>query len=148
MATAHLIVSALLRSEGRILLVREQGPHDPEPCWMLPGGRVEAGESLLEALGRELREETGLELTGDPRLAFVAHVLNADEGYVAFTFTCRADGAPAPDDPDGYILEVDWVEETEALRRLGHVPWYDPAPLRRHLAGDLGAAPVSVVDRR
>ncbi len=71
MATAHLIVSALLRREVRVLLVREQGPDDPEACWMLPGGRVEAGESLLEALGRELREETGLELAGDPTLVSV-----------------------------------------------------------------------------
>lgn len=148
MATAHLIVSALLHREGRILLVREQGPVDAEPCWMLPGGRVEAGESLLETLARELAEETGLRMIGDPVLAFVAHVLTDDDGYVAFTFTCDADGVLGPDDPDDYILEVAWVDEAEALRRLEDVPWYDPGPLRRHLSGANGGAPVSVVDRR
>lgn len=148
MATAHLIVSALLRRDGRILLVREIAPHDPEPCWMLPGGKVEAGESLVEALGRDLREDTGLRLAGDSSVAFVAHVLNAADAYVAFTFSCQADGPLAFDDPDGYILDVAWVAETEAVRRLERVAWYDAAPLRRHLAGELGGAPVSVVDRR
>ncbi len=148
MATAHLIVSALVRRNGRIVLVHEVGPDDSEPCWMLPGGKVEAGESLLEALDRELREETGLRLAGDPSVAFVAHVLSAGDACVAFTFSCLANGALTPDDPDGYILDVAWVEEAEALQRLERVAWYDVAPLRRHLAGELGGAPVSVVDRR
>jgi hypothetical protein len=37
MATAHLVVSAMVRRDGRVLLVREIGPGDPEPCWMLRG---------------------------------------------------------------------------------------------------------------
>ena len=51
-------VSAILRWRGRILLCRhEKGNGD---VWLLPGGGVQAGESLLEALQRELWEETGL----------------------------------------------------------------------------------------
>jgi 8-oxo-dGTP diphosphatase len=51
-------VSAILRREGRILLVRHE-KHGRE-YWLLPGGGVSVGESLVEALRRELAEEVGL----------------------------------------------------------------------------------------
>ncbi len=51
-------VSAILRWNGRVLLCRHEKP-DKE-YWLLPGGGVEAGESLLEALVRELKEEIGI----------------------------------------------------------------------------------------
>ena len=51
-------VSAILRWRGRILLLRhEKGGNE---VWLLPGGGVRGGESLLRALQRELWEETGL----------------------------------------------------------------------------------------
>ena len=52
-------VSGMLWHDDRLLLVRQGRPSSPR--WMLPGGGVEAGESLTYALERELREEVGLE---------------------------------------------------------------------------------------
>jgi len=52
-------VSAILRWQGRVLLCRQEKP-DKE-YWLLPGGGVDGGESLIEALRRELREELGIE---------------------------------------------------------------------------------------
>jgi 8-oxo-dGTP diphosphatase len=52
-------VSAILRWQGRILLCRQAKP-DKE-YWLLPGGGVDGGETLIEALRRELREELGVE---------------------------------------------------------------------------------------
>jgi ADP-ribose pyrophosphatase YjhB (NUDIX family) len=52
-------VSALLRWRDRILLCRhEKGEKE---YWLLPGGGVEAGETLIQALHRELHEEIGIE---------------------------------------------------------------------------------------
>lgn len=51
-------VSAILRWEGRILLLRHE--KDGHEVWLLPGGGVRVGESLITALQRELWEETGL----------------------------------------------------------------------------------------
>jgi ADP-ribose pyrophosphatase YjhB (NUDIX family) len=51
-------------AQGRIFLVK----HSYMPGWHLPGGGVEPGESLLTALGREMREEGNIELIGAPDL--------------------------------------------------------------------------------
>jgi ADP-ribose pyrophosphatase YjhB (NUDIX family) len=56
-------VSAILRWRGRILLIRHE--KGGEEVWLLPGGGVRTGESLLRALQRELREETGLHGIGE-----------------------------------------------------------------------------------
>jgi 8-oxo-dGTP diphosphatase len=51
-------VSAILRREDRILLCRHEKPG--QQYWLLPGGGVNLGESLADALQRELDEELGL----------------------------------------------------------------------------------------
>src|ERR687883_2083332 len=52
-------VGAVAARDGALLLVRHQKP-DRDPYWVLPGGRLEPGESIPECAGRELAEETGL----------------------------------------------------------------------------------------
>jgi ADP-ribose pyrophosphatase len=52
-------VGAIVMRDGRILLVR-RGQPPSEGLWAIPGGRVELGETLQEAAGREIKEETGL----------------------------------------------------------------------------------------
>ncbi|MBX3177185.1 MAG: NUDIX hydrolase [Candidatus Hydrogenedentes bacterium] len=52
-------VAAIIVEDGRILLVRHQ--KDGQSYWMLPGGGVDYGETLAEALRRELREELNIE---------------------------------------------------------------------------------------
>jgi 8-oxo-dGTP diphosphatase len=74
-------VSAILRRENRVLLVRQEKPG--REYWLLPGGGVNAGESLVDALRRELAEEVGL----DEDLVF--------EGPVAIADSIAPPGAPA-----------------------------------------------------
>jgi ADP-ribose pyrophosphatase YjhB (NUDIX family) len=57
----HLAVSAAIIRDGKVLIVRRARP-PARGVFTLPGGGVEAGETLQEAVIREVREETALEV--------------------------------------------------------------------------------------
>lgn len=64
---------AVVRRQGSILMVQNRRRIGGREVmtWDLPGGQVEPGELLAEALARELREETGLEAASAPQFLFV-----------------------------------------------------------------------------
>ena len=58
-AEPRIRVSAILSWKGRVLLCRHEKPG--KEYWLLPGGGVNGGESLVDALHRELAEEIGID---------------------------------------------------------------------------------------
>lgn len=78
-------VGAVVLHEDAVLLVR-RGQPPLQGRWTLPGGRIELGERAEEALRRELREETGLEVEV-LRLLDVVELIERDEaGEVSFHY--------------------------------------------------------------
>ena len=93
--------------EGRILVVKPTYTRD----WMLPGGRVERGETPHAAAIRETREETGLEVTLE-RLLLVDARRARDTSFI---FAGRVTGGEL--EPQlGEIAEVGWLGREEIAR--------------------------------
>jgi 8-oxo-dGTP diphosphatase len=105
-----LAVSAAVFRDGRVLIAHRTRP--PQ-LWSLPGGAVEAGETLIEAAARELREETGVEAEF---LGYAGHrevILRDQAGavtghYVVLAFAARWRAGEAKPGPEA--LEVRWIE--------------------------------------
>ena len=86
----------VIDGQGRIFLVK----HSYVSGWHLPGGGVEAGETLVEAAARELREEGNIELTAPPRLHGIFFNSRASRRDHVALFVVRAFrqvAAPVPD---------------------------------------------------
>ena len=85
----------VVNGEGRVFLIQ----HTYVSGWHLPGGGVEAGETFLEALKRELMEEGRIELAAEPvlhGLFFNGHVSRRDHVAVYVVRQFRQDRLPAP----------------------------------------------------
>jgi len=120
------IAAGILRSGSHILLVQQQGKSDPLPSWAFPGGMVEDGELLTEALIREIGEETGLEVLQVGKLAYVTQMDNPIENTQSFAFVfwvAEWSGILKIDDPDGTILKAEFTPIKEAIRHLQENPW-------------------------
>ena len=112
----ELCVGAIAIDEGRLLMVR-RGRGAAAGRWSLPGGRVEHGELLAEAVLRELREETSLEAVCD-RLVGWAELIDPEgaEGahYVVLDFAVTVLDAAEPVAGDD-AAEAAWVDLDEVV---------------------------------
>lgn len=109
-------VGAVALSQGSILLIRRARPPS-QGLWSLPGGRVHRGEGLADALRREMREETGLEVEVG-KLAGVVERIYPEEGfhYVILDYFVTVTGGDLK--AGGDVDEARWVP----LHRIETVP--------------------------
>ena len=73
MALVTVAVGILIDDAGRVLVTRRAPDAHQGGLWEFPGGKVEADETLLEALTRELREELGVSVEAAEALMVLEH---------------------------------------------------------------------------
>ena len=134
-----------LEGDDGVLLVANRRFIDGEPTlvWDLPGGGVEPGETLAEALGREMREETGLEVEVGG-LLFVAEGERIRGGrrtnvWRSLFFEVRATGGVLDHGADAEILDLRFAPRAElpgllrAPYHAGFLDWLRSGGTRRYV---------------
>jgi 8-oxo-dGTP diphosphatase len=107
-------VGAIIVDAGRVLLVR-RGSEPLKGQWSVPGGALELGESLIDGLVREVREETGLTIEPVELIELLDRIHREGDRvrfhYVIADYLCRVAGGElrAATDAD----EVRWVERPQ-----------------------------------
>ncbi len=122
------VVACIIDDEDRVLLTRRC----IEPfCsqWVMPGGKIDMGESIVAALHREVREEIGLDIHIEGLIDVFEHlnVGGQDDHYVILYYRCS---------PAGGMLNPNGSECTEALwAKLVELPAMNLPPGCRHILG-------------
>ncbi len=107
-------VGAVVVEQGRVLLV-QRGTEPAKGKWSIPGGLIDVGESLREAVVREVREETGLLIEPLELIELLDRIHRDGDRvryhYVIADYLCRVVGGTlrAASDADA----VRWVERAE-----------------------------------
>lgn len=121
----------VLDAQGRVFLVR----HTYVPGWHLPGGGVEHGETIPQALRKELREEGNIALTALPQLFSVYHATQWTRRDHVALYVVRAFTQSGPRLPDREIAEAGFFARDALPAGVAQ------ATLRR--LAELDGAPVS-----
>lgn len=115
-------VGAIILAGDRVLLI-ERGVPPARGMWSVPGGKLELGERLADAVEREVHEETGLRVTCGPLVDVVERVLPADAPdapplhFVILDYLATVDGMPDPV-AGSDVTAARWVAWSE----LGSLP--------------------------
>ena len=114
----HIVaVSGLIsHPNGKILLIRS-----PRRGWEFPGGQVEKGENLIEALQREIQEESGVTTSIGSLVGVYSNIKSPSKlifgflgDYVSGELTTSAES-----------IETEWVTRHSVLQRISHPVIYD-----------------------
>lgn len=119
----RLVVSVLVEKDSKYLLIKE-ALEDGKEYWIIPGGGVDFGESLEQAALREIKEETGLEVTDLKYLAYKEAIF-PDNNYHTVIFFFEGETKSEDVTLEDKILEAKFFtkEEFKDLNLVDSAKW-------------------------
>lgn len=141
MPVVHVVAAALIGEDRRVLIAQRPPGKHMAGRWEFPGGKLAPGESEAEALGRELREELGIEMLAGRALMRLTH--HYDDRTVELSLWCVERFRGEPCALEGQTLK--WVEpqalsgedilEADRPFVTALVQWLAPSVAREGLHG-------------
>ena len=131
--TLNVGVKAFLRNKdgAYLILKRSRAKYkEPEFLWDIVGGRIDASTDLLDNLKREIKEETGLILSSEPKLIFAQDIIFGDVHVVRLTYIAPIDGEPILDTSEN--TEYKWLTVQE-LKVMPDIDLYAKEVVERGL---------------
>ncbi|NJD37498.1 MAG: NUDIX domain-containing protein [Geobacter sp.] len=112
------VVAVIVDDHERVLLTKRSIPPF-QGMWVMPGGKIELGESIAVALQREVEEEVGLAVEVGRLINVFEHVTPGEENchYIILFYRCRPLHQELQHNPDE-VLEACWVKRID----LGQYP--------------------------
>lgn len=111
------VVACFVQHDGKFVLLHRQGHKTHGNTFGLPAGKVDSGETIQQAIGREIKEETGLDIA-EENIIYVSSVFVRNQGhdihYHAFEthLPTKPEIRISPNEHKGYK----WVTPDEALK--------------------------------
>ncbi len=116
------VVGAVITSDGLVLCAQRGETGELPGMWEFPGGKIESGESMQDALKREIEEELGCSVKVGPQIESTTHEYDF-AAITLTTFYCQIfEGTPIPKEH----LTLKWVHPSE-LNELDWAPADIPA---------------------
>lgn len=117
------VAAVVIRNDAILLVKRGQEPS--QGVWGLPGGVVELGETIEEAVSREVKEETGVDISPVRLLTVLDSVTKDESGkiryhYILFEFLCKFLGGEPKASSD--VQAAMWVS-LSSLGSVNIMPW-------------------------
>lgn len=112
----RVVTAGIITRNGEVLIGKKEGDeeHPIGGQWHFPGGHLDSGEDVREAVKREIKEETGLEVETHQ---IVDIYTPEDRDMVRVLFHCAAEDGDAEAGDD--ISEVKWVDPEDLEDELG-----------------------------